>query len=239
MKLFIIRYTKIILVFFRIDILLGFLSSFFSNIYYTIKLSAWINKNKKVVQNDFPSKWDYQKRYPLYLRILQQEHLTDTRLDYFEFGVADGESFRWFLKQNSNPESCFYGFDTFTGLPEDFGVYKKGMFNTNNKAPETNDTRAYFLQGLFQKTLPQFLKSFTSNNRKVIMLDADLYSATLFVLSSLAPILKKDDIVFFDQFSVPTHEFKAFHEFQHSYPHINLQLIGASNNFYFAAFKVI
>jgi hypothetical protein len=39
------------------------------------------------------------------------------------------------LFQNANPESRFYSFDTFTELPEDFGVYKKGTFNNNTEAP--------------------------------------------------------------------------------------------------------
>jgi hypothetical protein len=70
------------------------------------------------------------------------------------------------------------------------------------------------------------------------MMDADLYSATLYVLTSLAPFLKKDDIIFFDEFAVPTHEFKAFHEFVQSY-YVNLKLIAAANNYYFAAFQVV
>ena len=48
---------------------------------------------------------------------------------------------------------------------------------------------------------------------------------------------KKDDIIFFDEFSVPTHEFKAFHDFIQSY-YTNLELIAAANNYYFVAFKV-
>lgn len=69
------------------------------------------------------------------------------------------------------------------------------------------------------------------------MLDADLYSATLYVLTSLAPFLQKGDIIFFDEFAVPTHEFKAYYEFvQAFYP--NIELIAAANNYYFAAFKV-
>jgi len=70
------------------------------------------------------------------------------------------------------------------------------------------------------------------------MMDADLYSATLYVLTSIAPLLKKDDIIFFDEFAVPTHEFKAYLDFVQSY-YINLELIAAANNYYFAAFKVI
>jgi len=69
------------------------------------------------------------------------------------------------------------------------------------------------------------------------MLDVDLYSATIYVLTSLAPYLKKGDIIFFDEFSVPTHEFKAYHEFVQSY-YINLELIAAANNYYFVAFRV-
>src|SRR5947208_7888231 len=104
-----------------------------------------------------------------------------------EFGVADGHSFRWFLQQNKNPDSRFYGFDTFTGLPEDFGVYKKGLFNTNNQVPQIDDARVKFFQGLFQQTVPGFLSELNNTKRNVVMMDADLYSATLYVLSSLAP----------------------------------------------------
>jgi hypothetical protein len=43
---------------------------------------------------------------------------------------------------------------------------------------------------------------------------------------------------FFDEFAVPNHEFKAFHDFVQSY-YTNLELIAAANNYYFAAFKVV
>jgi O-methyltransferase len=239
MKLFIIRYIKIIFIRLRLHKVFNPFSSVLSNIYYLSKLSEWAAQNKDVAFNDFPSKWDYEKRYPLYKKILENEGLFDRPIHYLEFGVAGGQSFKWFLKENKHEQSCFSGFDTFTGLPEDFGVYKKGMFNTQNQVPLINDTRGNFYQGLFQQTLPLFLNSFENDKKKIIMLDADLYSATLFVLTSFAPLLSKGDIIFFDEFSVPTHEYKAFHEFQQAYPHINLQLIGAANNFYFTAFKVV
>ncbi len=69
------------------------------------------------------------------------------------------------------------------------------------------------------------------------MLDADLFSSTLFTLSSLAPFFKEGDIILFDEFVVPTHEFMAYHHFLDSY-YFDLELIGAANNYYFAAFKV-
>ena len=202
------------------------------------RFSQWANKNKKIAYNDFPAKWNYEKRYKLYKWVLKNENLITIPINYMEFGVASGKSFLWFLEQNTNPDSRFYGFDTFAGLPEDFGVYKKGTFNTNNKPPEINDTRGKFYQGLFQQTVPGFLSELNNNRRNIIMMDADLYSSTLFVLTSLAPFLKTDDIILFDQFAVPTHEFRAFYDFTGSY-NINLKLIAAANNYYFSAFKVI
>lgn len=174
----------------------------------------------------------------MYKWVLEKENLIKTPVNYLEFGVSEGHSFRWFLTQNKNPDSLFCGFDTFTGLPEDFGVYKKGAFNTNTQIPQINDHRGKFYQGLFQQTLPGFLSGFSNNKRNIIMLDADIYSSTLYVLTSIAPFLKKDDIIFFDQFAVPTHEFKAFYDFVNSY-YIKLELMGAANNYYFVAFKVI
>jgi hypothetical protein len=200
------------------------------------KFSKWINANKKIEFNDFPGKWNYFKRYELYKWVINKEDLNGP-INYMEFGVASGESFKWFLEQNKNAESKFYGFDTFDGLPEDWGPYKKGAFSNQNKPPEVNDKRAMFFTGLFQQTLPPFLKQLNTKARNVIMLDADLYSATLYTLTSLAPFLKKGDIIFFDEFAVPTHEFKAYLDFTQSY-YLNLELIGAANNYYFTAFKV-
>jgi hypothetical protein len=136
-----------------------------------------------------------------------------------------------------NPDSRFFGFDTFTGLPEDFGQFKKGTFNTGKNIPIIRDERGQFFQGLFQQTLPGFLKTFDNHNKTIVMLDADLYSATLFTLTMLAPYLKIGDIILFDEFVVPTHEFMAYTNFVDSY-YFKLQLIGAANNFYFTAFKV-
>ena len=69
------------------------------------------------------------------------------------------------------------------------------------------------------------------------MLDADLYSATLYTLTTLSPFLKKGDIIFFDEFVVPTHEFKAYLDYSQSH-YIDLKLIAAANNYYFVAFQV-
>jgi hypothetical protein len=238
MKLFIIRYTKIAFIYLRLHALFNLFSGLFLNIFYLTKFSKWISKSGKIPYNDFPSKWDYTKRYPMYKWVLEKENLIETPINYVEFGVAEGESFRNFVQQNSNSNSRFYGFDTFTGLPEDFGVYKKGKFNTNNAVPLIPDSRVKFYQGLFQQTVPGFLLELNNKQRNVIMMDADLYSATLYALTAIAPFLKKGDIIFFDEFAVPTHEFKAFYDFTQSY-YINLELIAASNNYYFSAFKVV
>ncbi|MBX9781875.1 MAG: class I SAM-dependent methyltransferase [Chitinophagaceae bacterium] len=239
MKLFIIRYLKIGFVYLRLHVLFDLFSSLYANLYYLSKFSKWRATHKKVKYNDFPSAWKYEKRYPLYTTIFEMEGLQQEAIDYFEFGVAAGQSFKWFLHQNKNPESRFVGFDTFTGLPEDFGVYKKGSFNTNHQTPVINDERGSFQQGLFQQTLPAFLKDFQHHKRKVVMMDADLYSATLFVLAALGPHFKKDDIIIFDQFSVPTHEFKAWYEFARLYPTVQMELIAAGNNYYFSVFKIL
>ena len=221
MKFFFIRYTKIIFISLRLHKVFNVFSSLFLNLFYLTKFSSWANKNKRIPYNDFPSKWDYTKRYNLYKWVINKENLSSASINYIEFGVAEGSSFRWFLAQNMNPESRFYGFDTFTGLPEDWGPYKKGSFDNKNKPPEISDKRVKFYQGLFQQTVSGFLSELNNNKRNIILFDADLYSATLYALTRIAPFLKKNDIIFFDEFSVPTHEFKVFHDFVQSY-YVNL-----------------
>lgn len=235
MKFTIIRLTKSIFVKLRLHYLVGPLESFFLQLTYLSKMSRWMNQHRAIPGNDFLSKWDYNKRFQLYSKIIAQEQLTEP-ISYLEFGVASGASFKWWMEQNKEAGSRFYGFDTFTGLPEDFGPYKKGYFNSGS-IPTITDNRGSFHQGLFQQTLPGFLKTFADDKRKVIMMDADLYTATLYTLSMLAPYLKKGDIILFDEFSVPTHEFKAYQDFIQCF-YLDLEPIGVINNYYFIAFKV-
>ena len=236
MKLNIIRFLKSTFIRLKLHIIFAPFVPLLEQIIWMTRLSKWANGNKKISYNDFPSTWDYKKRFALYNHVIENQGLS-TAINYLEFGVASGASFDWWMNKNENVESRFYGFDTFTGLPEDFGPYKKGAFNNGTSLPVIRDNRGKFFQGLFQQTLPEFLKKFDNSNRTVVMLDADLYTATFFALSSLAPYLKTGDIILFDEFGVPTHEFMAYTHFLDCY-YFKLELIGAASNYYFTAFQV-
>lgn len=236
MKLKVLRFLKTSFIRLRLHVIFGWLTPFLQQLLWMTRLSKWANGYKEIAFNDFPSEWNYDKRYDLYNHVIEKEGL-NTPINYLEFGVASGESFNWWMIKNINAESRFFGFDTFTGLPEDFGQFKKGTFNTGNNIPSIIDERGKFFQGLFQQTLPGFLRTFDNRNKTVVMLDADLFTATLFTLTMLAPYLKIGDIILFDEFVVPTHEFMAYSNFVDSY-YFDLKLIGAANNYYFTAFKV-
>src|SRR5262249_23046337 len=152
-------------------------------------------------------KWDYSRREKLYEAVIRQEKVDTLPIDYFEFGVSSGYSFNWWLAHNNNPESKFHGFDTFEGLPENFGPFGKGTMAAALESLNITDPRAAFYKGLFQDTLNPFLDQYKSNRRKLIHMDADIFSATLFSLSQLYKYLNDGDIIMFDEFGVPIHEF--------------------------------
>ena len=237
-KINIIRRIKWLLIKFKFHLFLEPFAGLLLNFVYLAKVSKWISLHRSLPFNDFySSKWDYTKRFRLYEYVFNELHL-DGEIVYLEFGVSGGYSFLWWVKKNLHPGSRFIGFDTFEGLPKDWGGFKKGTMTTYSQVPFIDDHRATFIKGLFQDTLWDFLQTLDKEKTKVIMMDADLYSSTLFVLTSIAQWLKKGDIIFFDQFNVPRHEFLAFSNFIESY-YLNFRLIGASNNYYFCAFEKI
>ncbi|HEX3768061.1 MAG TPA: TylF/MycF/NovP-related O-methyltransferase, partial [Puia sp.] len=121
---------------------------------------------------------------------------------------------------------------------EDWGGFKKGAMAFDQA--QVNDGRAEFIKGIFQNSLFPFIesnKNLLQNKPKVIHMDADLFSSTIFVLSQLYPYLKKGDIIFFDEFNVANHEFLAFKIFTESF-YVKLRPVGAVNNFYQTAFIV-
>ncbi len=199
-------------------------------------LSKWISEHRDLEYTNFPTKnFDHSNRYGLF------QHLVDTRtkdeeIDYLEFGVFTGNSFRWWMDKSTNPNSRFYGFDTFSGLPEDWGPFKKGDMS-GGEIPKIEGTRHQFYEGVFQKTLFDFLATYKSDKKKVLHFDADLYSSTLFVLTTISPYLKKGDILMFDEFNVPMHEYKALKEWSESF-YIDYNVIGEVNNYYQIAIEI-
>ena len=238
----IVKFIKGVLFVFPISLIVYPFSTLFIFLYHFNKLIVWIYTNKKgLILNDFFSiTRDYQKRYKLYTTLVTHFNLSNEPITYLEFGVAHGASFQWWLKENAHNDSAYFGFDTFEGLPENWGgFYAKGDMKAD--VPQIEDKRGKFIKGLFQNTLNSFIEEkrtlLLSDQRRIIHMDADLYSATFFTLSQLYPFFKKGDIIMFDEFNVPMHEFKAFKEFTASF-YIKLKPIAAVNNFYQTAFVV-
>ena len=161
-----IRKMKAILLRFRFHRIFGPITGFSQTLSYMVKLSKWIHQTPMPEFNDFYTKHhDYSRRYDLYSHVIKNENLTE--IIFFEFGVSQGHSFRWWVEHIRHPDSQFIGFDTFTGLPENWGYYKKGDMSSQGKTPDIDDSRCRFIPGIFQNTLPEFLKTFDSPLRKV------------------------------------------------------------------------
>ena len=238
----IFKFLKDLLLFIPLTFIFYPFSKFFLFVGYFNKLLSWIytNKNKFIMCDYYSPLRDYGKRLKLYAFVSNHFQIPEKNITYLEFGVASGASFKWWLANNTQQNSQFFGFDTFEGLPEDWGgFYSKG--DMSHGTPEVQDNRAKFIKGLFQDTLVDFIDThrdiLQSNTQKILHLDADLYSATIFTLSQLYPFLHKGDIILFDEFNVAMHEFKAYVEFTKNF-YVELKPIAAVNNFYQVAFEV-
>lgn len=175
-----------------------------------------------------------QDRYSLY-KYIGNKFILERSIDFLEFGVYKGESFKYWVQMNNNPNSRFVGFDSFQGLPEKWDKVAKslpeGFFNVDGHIPYVEDIRANFIKGWFQSTLEEFLETYNANdNLKIIHMDADLYSSTLFVLTKLDRYLVKGDIIIFDEFSSGD-EYKAFLDYSSSYMR-DVELISVSGPSY-------
>jgi len=192
---------------------------------YLLEMSRWIAAHR---DHDLDVGYD---RFKLFGRVAEQHGLGREAIDYLEFGTASGTSLRWWLDCNRNPESRFQSFDTFTGLPEDWGTVPAGTFSQAGHPPKVDDTRCSFHVGLFTRTLPRFLTDARLQRRVVVHVDPDLYSSTLYVLTMLAPRLKAGDVLLLADFCSlrhPTHVFRAFHDFASAYA-LDYEVLASSN----------
>lgn len=195
------------------------------NFGYLIKSSQFFHKTKTPIHSNRIQHYDYlSNKYDLDKKCIL----------YLEFGVYKGESFQYWLNINNNVNSKFIGFDTFTGLPEEWGHIKIGYFDTKGNVPVFEDNRYEFKKGLFQDTLPFFIEQnidLFESKSLLINFDADLYSSTLYTLVKIAPYLKKGDLLTFDEFFSVVNsstEFRAFIDFL-SISNIKYKVVSKTN----------
>jgi hypothetical protein len=99
----------------------------------------------------------FASRVDMY-RYLHDEIVKGTALDYLEFGVYQGESIKYWTSINKAPESRFFGFDSFEGLPEDWrNGQPRGHFHTGGSTPVIEDARVQFVKGWFINSVPNSL----------------------------------------------------------------------------------
>ena len=154
----------------------------------------------------------YFHRWAFYDAIVEQSVRSRP---FYEFGVWRGASFKYLFKTFEKG----YGFDTFTGLPEDWhvgnGKYEKaGTYSSNGEIPKIEGGE--FIEGKFQDTLPIFFSE-PRPLASIINFDADLYSSTLCALNHSKSVMDKDTVLIFDELIAhecwEQGEFKALSEF--------------------------
>jgi Macrocin-O-methyltransferase (TylF) len=135
----------------------------------------------------------------------------DQKILYVEFGVAFGDSIRYWSRGLKNPASALHGFDSFEGLPEQAGPWSKGQFDASGRVPTIGDSRVTFFKGWFDQVLPHY--HLPPHDGLVINMDADLYSSTIFVLNYLRLQIRPGTLIYFDEMNHVDHEPRAFDEF--------------------------
>ncbi|MEV6241645.1 class I SAM-dependent methyltransferase [Lentzea sp. NPDC051838] len=129
-----------------------------------------------------------------------------------EFGVYTGTTLKIIANATAGRE--VYGFDSFTGLPEDWRTgFGAGAFGVD-QLPDVPG--AELIAGWFDEVLPGFAAEH-AGPVAFLHVDCDLYSSTKTVLEHVGSRLRVGSIVLFDEYfnyqGWRDHEYKAWAEF--------------------------
>jgi hypothetical protein len=153
----------------------------------------------------------FKDRIPLHRWALSQRR--DDGL-FLEFGVYKGDSINRFA--GFKPNVTFYGFDTFSGLPETWNLgAKAGAIDAGGRPPVRKNVR--LIEGLFADTLPKFLADHAGERISFMHIDCDIYSSTKTIFDHVKTRLSPGAIIIFDEyfnyFGWQEQEYKAFMQY--------------------------
>jgi hypothetical protein len=211
---------------------------------YDQELADRFIKNNSVVH--FDKKSSDNDLYPYLDYCLSNSSKSQDYL-FMELGVFTGNTFNCI--RSSLPNNIkLYGFDTFTGLPEDWMIndrdilYAKGTFSLDYVPNNTYNTE--FIVGNIEDTIEQFLKT---NNKKIsfVHFDMDLYRPTFFALKQMHSYFLNGAVLVFDDFyNLPgweNYSFKALLDYVNLYniEFEPLSTVGWRDGWASAAIKII
>lgn len=133
---------------------------------------------------------------------------------FIEFGVYKGKNVNYI----SRFVEKVYGFDTFTGLTEDWVGgnvnHFEGTYSLEGNIPKVNKN-VILIKGDIRETLEPFLNSINSKIN-FVSIDIDTYESTKFLLSKIKNYFSPFAILHFDEFynfvGWKSGEYKAFKE---------------------------
>jgi hypothetical protein len=191
------------------------------SVFKTISKSAWILQLLSYIgeianfliwqKKTFGTLNIFVSKRRLYLSIVSKLKCT-TEFEIFEFGVAHGHTTHLLIHEFQKQGIKFkryIGFDTFTGLEQDFRNFPKGSFDNQGKFPNLSADNLFWSKGLVQITVPN--TNFALTSRKLWIFDLDLYDATYSTVVNVLPVMQPEDIIYFDEAFDPN-EFKIVTE---------------------------
>lgn len=166
-------------------------------------VGRWLDQNGMRVDNVVPGRFQvFDAAVP---------YLGNRSILYAEFGVYTGETVRYWSKLLRDESAVLHGFDSFEGLPEDWGFHSKGTFSTEGAVPDIDDERVKFFVGWFSETLKTYRPP--THDLLILNCDADLYGSTSEVLTAFSDVIVAGSLIYFDEFNDVDNEFRAFAEF--------------------------
>jgi predicted O-methyltransferase YrrM len=163
------------------------------------------------VQTTMPMALQFDRREDLWDHAWKRKNATGL---IAEFGVWNGYSINQFARKT---KQAVYGFDSFTGLREDWSGAKfaRGKFDLGGKLPKV-EANVELFKGWFDDTLPGFLANH-KDHFALIHVDCDTYEATKIVLDLVGPRIQAGSIIIFDEYfgyrGWRCGEYKAWQEF--------------------------
>ncbi len=149
------------------------------------------------------------------LHYVFNNNMVDTTGLLLEFGVYTGTSINFTASKTT---ATVYGFDSFEGLPENWGrtdiLFNKGAFSLNGNLPPVLPN-VRLIKGWFDQSLPTFLKDHTGPIT-YLHIDCDIYSSTKTIFDLTKTQIAPGCIIVFDELinypGFEDHEWKAWWE---------------------------